>query len=241
MSYVGGKHRLRKPIADLIVRECKRLGVREVWEPFCGGLHITAELGRRGYAVHASDLSEPAVVYYRAISMGWKPPATLAHTQWQALKDAHKRGERHPMISFAGFSCSMNAIYFTAFDPSPRRFAPLRRRVRACHFASLRHRSYTDADAPAGSVIYCDPPYTDTDVGAYRSLSKEERRFDHAVFWQWCRDHAARGSTVLVSEYSAPDDVACAFSKDHAVNTGRHSGAASTAVERVFILRGPDL
>lgn len=238
MSYVGGKHYSRKEIGALIRRECVALGVREVWEPFCGGLHITAELGRRGYTVHASDLSEPAIVYYRALVLGWEPPPRLTRTQWQTLKDAHKRGERHPLISFAGFSHSMNAIYFTAYDESARRFKGQRTRARACRFATLNWSGYDDAHPPAGSVIYCDPPYANTDASAYRSLPSEQRRFDSAAFWDWCRARAAEGSTVLVSEYAAPEDVPCVWAKEVAVRTKQHTGKTARSVERVFRLRG---
>jgi len=245
VSYVGGKHAIRREVADIIERECHRLRTREVVEPFCGGLHVTAELGHRGISVHASDKSVPAVRYYQALRLGWRPkPATISRSQWQAMKDAHRSGEVHPMISFAGFSCSMNGIYFTAFDPDPvkqqSRYTNTRKRVMASRFLSLRARDYASEEIQPRSVVYADPPYAGTDVSAYRSLPTGERTIDHAAFWQWARATAAAGSTVLVSEYTAPDDIECVWHRPVSVRAKQHTGEAGEAVERVFRIRGPE-
>lgn len=252
MSYVGGKHRLRKPIAGLIMRECARLETREVWEPFCGGLHITAELGRRGVSVHASDLSRAAITYYRAIRFGWEPPkGGVTRAQWETLKLAHQAGESSPMISFAGFSCSFNGIFFASYDGADRtaadggtrrplsRYLNLRNRVAACSFASLECKSFDTVRIPPRAVVYCDPPYANTDTSAYRSLTADERQFDHAAFWTWCRGLALRGAAVLVSEYTAPDDVECIWAREVPTSSKHHTGSAGTAVERVFRIREP--
>lgn len=45
-------------------------------------------------------------------------------------------------------------------------------------------------------IIYCDPPYADTD-------KYDKNGFNHDEFWQWVRDCE---HPVYVSEYSAPDD-----------------------------------
>lgn len=243
MSYVGGKHYTRKPIVQLIQRECVALGVREVWEPFCGGLHITAELGRKWISVHASDYSAPAVTLYKAMRYGFTPsPIRLTREQWGELKQAHRRGEIHPMISFAGFCGSMNGIYFTAYVPDENvvrgKLHALQQRVRASRFTSLAHSSYASVKPPPHSVIYCDPPYADTDTSAYRSLPLGQRRFDSAAFWDWCRARATEGSTVLVSEYAAPEDVPCIWAKEVAVRTKQHTGESARSVERVFCLKG---
>ncbi len=243
MSYVGGKHYSRKEICPLIRRECAALGVREVWEPFCGGLHITAELGRSWISVHASDYSAPAVALYKAMRYGFTPsPIRLTREQWGELKQAHRRGEIHPMISFAGFCCSMNGIYCGAYVPDENvvrgKFRALQRRVRASRFTSLAHSSYEDTTPPPHSVVYCDPPYADTDTSAYRSLPLGQRRFDSTAFWAWARERAAEGSTVLVSEYTAPEDVPCIWAKEVAVRIKQVHGESARSVERVFCLKG---
>lgn len=49
-------------------------------------------------------------------------------------------------------------------------------------------------------LIYCDPPYAQS-KNYYNAPS-----FDHAKFYQWCRDMSTAGHTVLVSETQSPDD-----------------------------------
>ena len=239
MAYVGGKHRIRKEVADIITHECALMGVREVWEPFCGGLYVTAELGRRGYSVHASDLSAPLVCLYKALRLGWSPPTALSRTRWDGLKQAHARAVTHPLIGFAGFCASFNTVFFASYAPQQMRSnsKTLRERVRSARFASLRCTDYDAVTPPPGSVVYCDPPYAETDLGAYRSLPKDMRHFDSAAFWVWARARQAEGTTVVVSEYSAPSDVPCVWAKDLTVLTASHTGDVTTARDAVYLLR----
>lgn len=62
---------------------------------------------------------------------------------------------------------------------------------------TISNKSYLDVELHDGDVIYCDPPYTDT-----QGYSKDG--FNHAEFWQWVRDCP---HCVIVSEYSAPEDI----------------------------------
>ena len=57
------------------------------------------------------------------------------------------------------------------------------------------------------ALIYCDPPYAGTTKYRFGS-------FDSNSFWQWCRDMSKKGNTVIVSEYNAPDDFNCIWSKE---------------------------
>ena len=62
---------------------------------------------------------------------------------------------------------------------------------------------YILLDIPENSIIYCDPPYQNTDK------TFKEKQFNHDKFWQWCRDMAVKGHTVFISEYNAPEDFEC--------------------------------
>lgn len=61
----------------------------------------------------------------------------------------------------------------------------------------ISNKSYLDVELHDGDVIYCDPPYAGT-------VKYSKDGFNHAEFWQWVRDCR---HCVLVSEYSAPDDI----------------------------------
>lgn len=54
-------------------------------------------------------------------------------------------------------------------------------------------------------------------------------------FWQWCRDMVSKGHTVFVSEYNAPDDFECVWSKQVASVLGK-KGANKKPIEQLFTL-----
>ena len=60
----------------------------------------------------------------------------------------------------------------------------------------ISNLDYRDVEIVPNSVIYCDPPYAGT-------AEYKEGAFDHAQFWQWCRNQSC---PVFISEYNAPDD-----------------------------------
>lgn len=63
--------------------------------------------------------------------------------------------------------------------------------------------SYADYEYRDGDVVYCDPPYNETD--------EYEIGFDSAAFWEWAR---TRNYPVYVSEYQAPEDFVSIWSKE---------------------------
>jgi DNA adenine methylase len=89
---------------------------------------------------------------------------------------------------------------------------------------------YRDLLIPERSFIYCDPPYR----GVRKYVGNV--KFDSDIFWQWCRDRSMEGHIVYVSEYSAPDDFECIWSKEisASVNNSIKSGRGLKAVEKLF-------
>ena len=87
--------------------------------------------------------------------------------------------------------------------------------------------SYSDLDIPPQSIIYCDPPYAGT--------TKYKDDFNHNEFWQWCRDKVAEGHKVFVSEYNAPDDFECIWSKE--IQSGLNTNSTKKGVEKLFIYK----
>jgi len=82
---------------------------------------------------------------------------------------------------------------------------------------------------PKNSIIYCDPPYENT--------TKYKDSFDHAEFWRWCRDKAADGHKVFISEYTAPKDFKCVWSKSakSSLSANGECGGSKSSIEKLFI------
>lgn len=65
---------------------------------------------------------------------------------------------------------------------------------------------YAAFPIPDNSIIYCDPPYQGT--------TKYNKGFDYRRFWYWCNKMVKLGHKVFVSEYNAPPDWKCIWSKE---------------------------
>lgn len=89
--------------------------------------------------------------------------------------------------------------------------------------------SYDELDIPSNSIIYCDPPYNNT--------TKYKGGFDSDKFWYWCRSMSSKGHTVFVSEYNAPDDFECIWSKQVASSLTKDTGSKKS-VEKLFKIKG---
>ena len=74
-----------------------------------------------------------------------------------------------------------------------------------------------------GDVVYCDPPYENTD--------KYTVDFDNEAFWQWCR---TRDFPVYVSEYRAPEDFISVWSKEKR-RLFSSSKLSANAIEHLFL------
>ena len=85
--------------------------------------------------------------------------------------------------------------------------------------------TYEGLQIPNHSIIYCDPPYAGT--------TKYKDDFNHDEFWQWCREKCAEGHQVFISEYNAPDDFVCIWSKE--IQSGLNTNTTKKGVERLFV------
>ena len=74
-----------------------------------------------------------------------------------------------------------------------------------------------------GDVVYCDPPYENTD--------KYTVDFDSEAFWQWCR---TRDFPVYVSEYRAPEDFISVWSKEKR-RLFSSSNLSANTIEHLFL------
>lgn len=93
----------------------------------------------------------------------------------------------------------------------------------------FKYKPYLDLHIPEGSTVYCDPPYAKT-------TSYKTGDFDHTIFWNWVRD-VSNHSTAFVSEYNAPDDFKCVWSKE-VNNTLVKDTGSKKGIERLFTYKG---
>ncbi len=208
MHYLGGKTRLAKKILPTIVSIAKQSS-GYYYEPFMGGGSILQAVcesdaflpGR----IHAGDVFEDLVLMWKALQVGWEPPQDVSEEFYAELKRAPSSAIR----GFVGIACSFGGKWFGGFARSPghkrchaaeayrgtmRKAAALRK-----YRVKIAQRSYDQWQFEPFSVVYCDPPYLDTE-----EYDTHEGTFDHARFWSWAHLQAQNDVRVIVSESTPP-------------------------------------
>ena len=227
MRFLGGKHRISKYIAPLVLSR-NRVGI--IVEPFCGGLHMTTRLLSIDPSVHvlASDIHGDLIDMWKALQDGWVPPRNMSRDERAALK----AGPSCPDRTFGGYACSFGGNWFAGYaeDSSGRNYClnahnSLMKIVPLLSRVTFRHGSYEDQDIPMGAVVYCDPPYAGT------TSPGAGGPFNHDTFWAWA---ASMNESCFVSEYSAPESFTEVWQKDVKTDMHTTSGKAQR-VEKLFV------
>ena len=81
-------------------------------------------------------------------------------------------------------------------------------------------------DKIKGYVIYCDIPYRGTTK--YKTDS-----FPYEEFYEWVKEMSVN-NTVLISEYSMPEEFECVWEKSVTTNLDSLRTTASERVEKLF-------
>jgi len=92
--------------------------------------------------------------------------------------------------------------------------------------------NYLELEIPSNSIIYCDPPYAGT--------KKYLDSIDYTAFWDWVRKMHKLGHDIFVSEYSAPEDFECIWSKKLTSSISARAGnqTATQSIEKLFKYNG---
>ena len=94
-----------------------------------------------------------------------------------------------------------------------------------------RHNTdYRNVELPDDSIVYCDPPYANTN-----RYGLNGSRFDNEAFWEWAR-HCRQ--PVFISEYEAPKDFICIA---EIPTISRINAKASRRVSEKIFIRASDL
>lgn len=194
MQYLGGKSRIAKDIAAQIR---PFLRGRPVWDPFCGGLSISAEFG----GGLASDICEPLINLYLAVQNGWMPPERVTVEEYSAAKTLP---DTDPRKAFCGFGCSFGGKWFGGYlSQNPKRsmqtYAASARKALLRDVPKVKKFACLDflmmSPRPVPFAIYCDPPYRGTTE--YRTTFQHDIFFERLAAW-------AKYNDVWVSEYNLP-------------------------------------
>lgn len=234
MRYVGNKHRLSKHIIP-ILKTLRKFGQTYV-EPFCGSCSLLSQMENQRIA---NDNHYFLIEFLKAsVYDNFEIPDYVSEDLYKEVKREPQKF--HPaLVGFVGFACSWGGKWFGGYargftnKGAPRNYTSEAKR----NFLKYKHLlegtifynlDFTQVEIPKNSLIYCDPPYSNT--------QKYSTEFDHTIFWQWAQEKFEEGHTVVISEYALPEklniDIEILFEKElvNNLNTTR-------AKERLYKLR----
>lgn len=211
MQYMGGKAMIAKRVIQAILDDG---APTDRWfEPFVGGANVMEHAAPVFGKCFGADAHKDAAMMWAAGSNGWRP-CEVTRELYKELRHA----DSSPLRGFVGFGASFGGKWFGGFGSSLSRGELWKSSARTfnrqakvfeSHSVAFRHLSFGDYTPPAGTTVYCDPPYAGTTGYATGD-------FDHEHFYTTLRAWAGYGCHVYVSEYTTPNNVPFKVLWEHA-------------------------
>jgi len=235
MRYVGSKRRIANHILPIIL-EHRKPGQYYV-EPFVGGFNTMDKVD--GPRI-ANDRNEYLIALFQEVVNGWIPPENVTREKYHDVKSNMDKKYPDYFVGFVGFGCSFGGGFFGGYASPYHRSGRTKaenhclqsrnavlKQAKKLEGVEFHSGSYLDLEIPDKSIIYCDPPYEGTK--SYKD------KLDHRVFWQWVREKNAEGHQIFVSEYQAPKDFLCVWSKSLRVEVASAKDRKNK-IEKLFTL-----
>lgn len=230
---MGSKARIAKDLLSIILRG--RVDAQYYIEPFAGGMNMIQYVSGNRIA---NDINYYLIEMFKSLVSGWIPPKNISKEFYKECRDL-----KHPahITGYVGFNCSYSGKWFGGYagqcetkdgirDYQLEAYNNIMIQVPKLYDVIFENKEYFDLCIPDNSIIYCDPPYQNTTC--YKD------KFEHVKFWNWCRDMKHKGHDVYVSEYEAPSDFICIYTKQmkSSLSANGKSGYNKTSYEKLFTL-----
>ena len=235
MKYMGSKARIAKYILPIMLKHRKE---GQWWvEPFVGGANMIDKVGgnRLGADLHWGVISALRLIRDNPTFL---PTDNKMFTEldYNHQKNSHNSfdGGRTVYHGYVGFALSYGGKWFGGWcrDGANKRdyvkesFNNAQKQSPKLQGVKFIWGSYKSEalEIPENSIIYCDPPYEGT--------VKYNEGINHLEFWEWCRTKTKEGHKVFISEYKAPKDFECIWSKEVSNTLSKQNNFKNT--ERLF-------
>ena len=236
MKYVGSKNKLSKELTPIIQQYIDTYKINKYLEPFVGGANMIDKIKCKKKI--GCDIHKELIALWKALQNGWTPPETITEAEYNTVRD---NKEKYPdyYVGLVGFCATFGSKYFGGYargfkedkitprdipNEAIRNVTNQIKNIMDVHFVNIDFLKIPK-DKLYDYVIYCDPPYKDT-------TKYKTNEFPYELFWDWCRELSDK-NIVLISEYHAPEDFICLWSKNHktSLNIIEHK----ERVEKLFI------
>ena len=248
MKYMGSKRRIAKQIASYINNSASILGIKNYYEPFCGGCSVVEEVNIQNR--YCSDANNFLIALLKEIQNGAKEISKLGvipEELWKDCKNNQNTG-KYPdwFIGYVGFYGSFRSKWYDSYFSEHLDSKNGRIRNNAESIPSLIEESkrlngvefncsnYKDIVVKSPSVIYCDAPYRYTEQYMIKHFNYEE-------YYEWLVA-MSKNNLVLISEYYMPSDkfeILCEYDMMGAgVGHGLSGDEEYTSKEIVYYVKG---
>lgn len=228
MKYMGSKNRIAKHILPIMLKY-RTEGMTWV-EPFVGGANMIDKVeGKR----IGADINKHLI---KALMLVRDTPELIPRNNKEYTEEMFNLAKQselnNPVDCFAMFQYTFGSIFKGSWAKNKKGTDYVRECVKNVLLQSEKiqdvyfvNNRYQELQLPPNSLIYCDPPYEGT--AKYKT-----DEFNHAEFWEWCREKTREGHIVFVSEYNAPKDFYCIWEQEIKSILGKNNN--KNAIERLF-------
>jgi len=234
---MGSKNRIAKEILPIILKD--RKDNQYYIEPFCGGLGTFDKVSGNRIAI---DKNKYLIAMWKGLQENRDKPMEISKELYSKARSEYNNGTNIEfddfMIGWIGWMASFNGRFFdggysgktATRDYVDEQIRNTLKQVEFLKGAIFISGNYSDIELFENSIIYCDIPYQNTKQYA------TSKNFNHNKFWGWCRDMTNQGHKVFISEYQAPNDFICVWSKE--VTNSMNTTLTYKTVERLFVYGG---
>lgn len=188
-----------------------------------------------------NDIHKELIAMFQEIQNGWQIPLHISEDEYNKVKD-NKSEFPDYYVGLVGFNATFGSKYFGGYargfkadkvtprdipNEALRNLSEQIPKIMDVEFISGDYRDNQYSNLK-NAVIYCDPPYQGTTKYATDS-------FDYEAFWNWVRE-ISKDNYVFISEYNAPDDFECIWSKNVTTSLKVHEHEDRT--EKLFTYKG---
>ena len=210
MRYQGGKSRIAQQIAEIMQRERERESNLTFVSLFCGSCSIESKV--KGFdKVICNDKHEYLIELFKGVQNGYDLPELITEEQYKYIRE-HK-DENKILTGFVGFGCSFGGKWFGGYarNKTNTNYAlqskkSLLKDIGNLMTAQFTCQDYRDVIIPNNSIVYADPPYSNT-----TGYGKD--KFNSDEFWEYMRT-ISKNNKVFISEQTAPNDFECIWEKE---------------------------
>lgn len=230
---MGSKNRIAKDILKVILKNREQ----EQWyvEPFVGGCNVIDKVDGNRMAL---DLSKYLIAMWKGLQDGEVGITRITKEIYDKARIEYNNGTNINFTNFEigwiGFMASFNGRSFdggyngnyTKRDYTSESIKNILPQIPFIKDIYFECTSYDNFCYPDDAIIYCDIPYKGTKQYATSA------NFNHDKFWQWCREMSNKGHEVFISEYNAPTDFECIWSKE--ITNSMNTDKTYKPIEKLF-------